>query len=265
MSDWVKIINDPQGSIFEIVIDRADKLNAMQLGMLMAIAESIHMAERTPGVRLVVIRAEGKSFCAGLDLMAMGGNADYMGENWADHPHHTVRTWQAQLNRIADSPLPSLALIHGHCLGIGTELALACDFRYAAPESSLSLEETRIGLIPDVGGTTRLTQLIGPGRAKELILTGRRIDAPTAERWGLVNQIIPQDNFSQAAQALADEINHCAPLAVAAAKRVIHGVMNAQEGMRLEASEQAPLFRSEDLQIGAQAAMLRQKPEWKWR
>ena len=129
----------------------------------------------------------------------------------------------------------------------------------------MSLEETRLGLIPDVGGTTRLTQLIGLSRAKSMILTGRRIDAVTAEKWGLINEIVSQENHDSAAQSLAEEIVGCAPLAVAGAKRVIKAVVDESIGLQLEQIEQAPLFLTEDLQEGIQAAIQRRPPQWKRR
>lgn len=248
--------------LFEITLNRPDKRNAIQVGMLTDLAQAVATAEKTDGVRLIVLRGAGKAFCAGLDLAAMGGNIEQFGEDWFKRPHELTRYWQACLNRLVESPLPTLALLHGYCLGVGTEIALACDLRYADPAARLSLEETRIGIIPDVGGTTRLTQLIGPGRAKEMIFTARRIQAETAERWGLVNRLVPQTDFDKAARALAEEIAGCAPLAVAASKRVIQGVLQEETGLHLETIEQAPLFHTRDLQIGAQAALSKQQPDW---
>jgi enoyl-CoA hydratase/carnithine racemase len=258
------ILTEHKGLVFEIILNRPDKRNAIQVQMLTDLATAVAKAEKTQGVRLITIRGAGKAFSSGLDLTAMGGNVEQFGEDWANRPHELTRYWQACLNRLTDSPLPTLALLHGYCIGAGTEIALACDLRYADPETTLSLEETKNGLIPDVGGSTRLTQLIGPARAKEMIFTSRRIDPATAEKWGLINRIVPIDEFDQAAQTLAEEISGCAPLAVAAAKRVIQGVLSEEDGLRLEMMEQAPLFHTKDLQIGVQAAMLKQKPEWTW-
>ncbi|MCI0709194.1 MAG: enoyl-CoA hydratase/isomerase family protein [Chloroflexi bacterium] len=251
--------------IFEIKLNRPEKRNAMTIQMLMELAGAVAEAERTGGVRLIVVRGEGKMFSAGLDLMSMGGAPEEFGDDWMHHSHEVSRAWQACLNRLANASLPSLALIHSYAIGVGLELALACDLRYAAPDVRLSLEETRVGLIPDVGGTTRLTGLIGPGRAKEMIYTARRIDAETAERWGLVNRVVAYEEFDSAAMELVEEISGCSPLAVSAAKRVIQGILDEQRGMTMEASEIAPLFHTEDLQIGAQATMMKQKPEWKWK
>ncbi len=263
MRDWIK--TEVHDNWFEIIFNRPDKRNAIQIGLLEDMAEAVGIAERTPNMRLIVLRGEGKSFSAGLDILAMGGNAEVMGEDWTQRPHETTRHWQAQVTRLTESTLPVLALIHGHCLGAGMEIALACDFRVAAPNLKMSLEETRVGIIPDVGGTTRLTQLVGATRAKELILTSRRIDAETADRWGILNDIVPHEEFEATAQKWADEISRCAPLAVSAAKRTIQGVLNETPGLNLEAIEQAPLFHTEDLQIAMGSVLQRATPEWKWR
>lgn len=263
MEDWIK--TEVHENWFEIILNRPDKRNAIQIGLLEDLAKTVAQAERTPNMRLIVLRGEGKSFSAGLDILAMGGNAEVMGEDWMQRPHETTRHWQAQVNRLADSSLPVLALIHGHCLGAGMEMALACDFRVAAPNLKMSLEETRVGIIPDVGGTTRLTQLVGATRAKEMILTSRRINAETADRWGILNDIVPFEDFADVAQKWANDVSRCAPLAVSAAKRAIQGVLDESAGLNLEAIEQAPLFHTEDLQIAMSSVMQRAAPEWKWR
>jgi enoyl-CoA hydratase/carnithine racemase len=121
------------------------------------------------------------------------------------------------------------------CLGLGLELALACDLRIAAEGTQLGLPESRLGLIPDVGGTTRLTRLVGPARAKELIMMGRSFDVAYAERWGIVNQVVPGDELQACGRALAEEIAAAAPLAVSYAKKVINGVADIDRGLQLEA------------------------------
>lgn len=256
------ILTGHKAHIFEITLNRPEKRNAIQLKMLRLLAEAVDEAEKLPQIRLIVIRGAGKAFSAGLDLQVMGGVAGEFGDEWMQRPHEVTRAWQSCLNRLAQSPLPSLALIHGYCLGAGLETALACDFRYAAPDAILSLEETHIGLVPDVGGTTRLAQLIGVARAKEMIFTARRVDAATAERWGLVNRLLPFEEFDGATESLANEIAGCAPLAVAAAKRILHGIANEAPGLHLEQIEQAGLFHTQDLQEGIMAAIERRAPNW---
>jgi enoyl-CoA hydratase/carnithine racemase len=259
------ILSEQKNHIFEITLNRPEKRNAIQIKLLHDLADCVDGAQALEGVRLIVIRAAGKAFSAGLDVNAMGGMSEVFGENWLEQMHQVTRYWQSALNRVRESGIPTLVLIHGYCLGLGLEISLSCDFRYVAEDATMSLEETRLGMIPDVGGTTRLTQLVGVSRAKELILTGRRIDAVTAEKWGLANRVIAAEALDEAAIDLADEIAGCSPLAVAAAKRVIHGIADEGIGLHLEQIEQAPLFRTEDLQEGMQAAMERRSPQWKRR
>ncbi len=120
-------------------------------------------------------------------------------------------------------------------------------------------------MIPDVGGTTRLTRLVGPARAKELIFTGRRFDAADAERWGIVQYVVGRDDLEAKAGELAAEIALAAPLAVGMAKRVIDGLADVDRGLMLEGWAQSQLFASEDFLEGAQAFMMRRPPQFKGR
>ncbi|NJL93228.1 MAG: enoyl-CoA hydratase/isomerase family protein [Anaerolineae bacterium] len=184
------VLTQQRGTIFEIILNRPDKRNALTVQMLQAVAQACATAERTPGVRAIVLRGEGKGFCAGADLASMGGMPEALGDDWRGQGYTATRMWQENIHRLQLSPLPTLALVHGYTLSGGLELALGCDLRIAAEDTLLGLEEAQLGIIADAGGTTRLTTLIGPSRAKELLFTGRRIDAITAERWGLVNQVV---------------------------------------------------------------------------
>jgi enoyl-CoA hydratase/carnithine racemase len=169
--------------------------------------------------------------------------------------------FQDLVGRFARSPLPTIALLHGFALGLGLELALACDLRLAAEGTRLGLPEGRLGLIPDVGGTTRLTRLVGPGRAKEMILTGSPIEAAKAEQWGLVNGLCPLPDLRAQGLALAAEISECAAPAVSAAKRVIEGAADLERGLALEAWAQAGLVGTEEFRRRQPAPGRRQAAE----
>lgn len=251
-----------EGEVFEIILNRPDKRNALRVQMLIGIAEAVAQAEKIAGVRAIILRGEGACFCAGLDLMSMGGMPEYMGETWREQGNQATRLWQESIHRLQQSTLPTIALLHSYTLGAGLELALGCDFRLAAEDTLISLEEARLGLIPDAGGTTRLTHLVGASRAKELILTGRRIDAATADRWGLVNSVMAADQLHNAGRQLAAEIAACAPLAVSAAKRAVNAVEGVISGLHYEMIEQLGLFKSQDLLEGIQAAIERRPARW---
>ena len=169
------------------------------------------------------------------------------------------------MKRLERLEMPTIQLLHGHCLELAFELALACDLRIAAEGTLLGLPETRLGIIPDVGGTTRLTRLVGPARAKELIFTGRRFDATFAEGWGIVNYTVAHGALFAKGDELAAEIAEAAPLAVGMAKRVIDGLADIDRGLMLEGWAQSQLFGTEDFMEGAQAFMTRRPPQFKGR
>lgn len=250
-------------SLIEITITRPDKRNAINWPMMEDLSAAIDSVERTKGARVVLLRGEGTGFSAGIDLMGFGDLIERFGENWRENLFPLTAAYQAIVNKFERCSLPIIALLHGYCLGLGFELALACDFRIAAEGTKIGLPETRLGIIPDVGGTTRLTRLIGPARAKELIMTGRNIDLNDAERWGLVNYVVPVKELMSKAENLASEISQSAPLAVSYTKRVIDGLSDLERGLSLEAWAQSVLMHSEDFANGAQAMLTKQPVEWK--
>jgi enoyl-CoA hydratase/carnithine racemase len=256
------ILTHQRNHLFEIVLNRPDKRNAIDWSMLQALGVAIDQAEQTPGVRAVLIRAEGSAFSVGLDLTGLQGVIEQFGDAWRENLFPVTAAMQHILNRVEACSLPVIALLHGYCLGLGMELALACDFRIAAEGVRLGLPETRLGLIPDVGGTTRLTRLIGAGRAKELILTGKQIDTALADRWGIVNHVVPAEALLAKGEALAAELAEAAPLAVSYAKRVINELGDTQRGLNVESWAQSVLMRSQDFEIGAAAVLTKQKPVW---
>jgi enoyl-CoA hydratase len=256
------VLTQHNDAVFEIILNRPDKRNALTVQMLQAVAVATEEAEQTPGVRAIVLRGEGKGFCAGADLASMGGMVKALGENWKQKGYTATRMWQTNIHRLQLSPLPTIALVHGYTLSGGLELALGCDFRIAAENAVLGLEEAQLGIIADAGGTTRLTSLIGPSRTKELLFTGKRIKADVAERWGLVNEVVPKDELQAAGEKWVSEIMSCAPLAVSATKRVINALDDVAQGFHLEMVEQFPLFHTEDTDIAIEARMKRRKPDW---
>jgi enoyl-CoA hydratase/carnithine racemase len=248
--------------LIEIVLNRGERRNAIDWPMLEALGAAIDQAEQTPGARAILIRAEGPCFSVGLDLTGLQSVIEQFGERWRENLFPVTAAMQHILNRVESCSLPTIALLHRYCLGLGLELALACDFRIAAEGTRLGLPESRLGLIPDVGGTTRLTRLVGAGRAKELIMTGRQIEAAQAEAWGILNAVAPADDLLAKGEALAAELAEAAPLAVSYAKRVINELTDVQRGLQAEAWAQSVLMRSKDFEIGAAALLSKQKATW---
>ncbi|MCB9421640.1 MAG: enoyl-CoA hydratase/isomerase family protein [Ardenticatenaceae bacterium] len=261
MTDLVR--TEQRGPIFEIVLNRPDKRNAINMELFRGVDTAVFQANKTPNLRAVLIRGEGKAFSAGIDVSALLGLAQEYGPHWQTRMRSITDEFQGILTRLERLELPTIALLHGHCLGLALELALACDIRIAAEGTLLGLPETRLGFIPDVGGTTRLTRLVGPARAKELIFTGRQFDTTYAERSGIVNAVVPADELLAKGEELAAEISLAAPLAVGMAKRVIDGLADVDRGLQLEGWAQSQLFNSEDFMEGAQSFMMKRPPQWK--
>ncbi|MBZ0280663.1 MAG: enoyl-CoA hydratase/isomerase family protein [Anaerolineae bacterium] len=257
------ILTQRRDHLFEIILNRPEKRNAISWPMMTELDAAFIEVEKASGVRAVLIRAEGSGFSAGIDLTAFMDMSDRFGEGWRDNLFPLTAAYQAVLNKVERCSVPVIALLHGYCLGLGFELALACDFRIIAEGTKIGLPESRLGLIPDVGGTTRLTRLVGPARAKELVMTGRHIDLACAEQWGIANYVLPADEVLGRGEALAAEIAQAAPLAVSYAKRVIDGISDIDRGLQLESWAQAQLMRTQDFEIGVQAMLTKQQAEWK--
>lgn len=263
MSD--QVTTRQEGPIVEIVLNRPAKRNAINLTMMQALDAAITEVEKTEAARAVIIRGEGNGFSSGIDLKGFPSIAEVFGENWQDNLFPVTAYMQGVLNRIEQCRLPVIGLLHGFCFGLGLELALVCDLRIATESTTLGFRESRIGLIPDVGGTTRLTRLVGPARAKELIMTGRDFGADFAERWGIVNHVVAEDGLVARGRALADELVAAAPLAVSYAKRIINGIADIERGLQLEAWAQSVLIRTEDFANGAAGMLTNDAVEWKGR
>ncbi|MET1233053.1 MAG: enoyl-CoA hydratase-related protein [Candidatus Limnocylindrales bacterium] len=169
--------------------------------------------------------------------------------------------------QLAELPMPTIAAIEGDALGGGLELALCCDLRIASARARLGLPEVRLGVLPGSGGTQRLPRIVGPARAKELILTGRIITADEAERIGLVNQVVPAGEARQAAGVMADEIAGRGPLAVREAKRLIDAALDLDldAGLAAELDASERIFDSEDMLEGAEAFFAKRDPEYRGR
>ncbi len=256
------ILTQQRDSIFEIVLNRPDKRNAINIDLFEAFDTAVAEANRTPNIRAVLIRGAGKVFSAGIDITSLLMLPQKYGAEWLLRARWVTDEFQAVLTRLERLELPTIALLHGHCLGMAFELALACDIRIAAEGTQMGLPETRLGLIPDVGGTTRLTRIVGPARAKELIFTGRSFDAAYAARWGIVNYTVPEADLMPKAEALAAELNQAAPLAIGMAKRVIDGLSDVDRGLQLEGWAQSQLFGTEDFMEGARSFMERRPPKF---
>jgi enoyl-CoA hydratase/carnithine racemase len=210
------VLTEDFGPVRHIGLNRPEKRNAMNQELLLALGQALRQASCDPAVHCVVLRGEGKVFSAGVDLMELAESSNTPGML---RPFRQVFLDCANL--CEEMAKPVICQIHRTCVGGALEVALGCDLRIASSDSSFGLPEVKFGIIPDVGGSTRLPAVVGLGRAKELIMTARTIDAAEAERIGLVNRVVAPEQLDQATQALIDELLANSHIAVGRAKRVI--------------------------------------------
>jgi enoyl-CoA hydratase/carnithine racemase len=258
------IVTRREDALLYIGLNRPEKRNAIHREVLRDLTEAVAAAERERDVRAVILYGEGPVFSAGVDFGMLGG--DVAGEP-ARPFRALVGDMQAALSRLETIEKPVIAALHRYVPGLALELALACDLRVATSDCQLGLPEVRVGLIPDVGGTTRLVRTVGYAKAKELILTGRMIDAATALAIGLVHQVVPPGEHLNAAAALGREIGANAPLAVGLAKRAIDLAADAdkQTSLHMELLAQSILVRTDDAREGAEALAARRTPQFRGR
>lgn len=207
---------EDRGPVRHIVLNRPEKRNAMSQELLRALGSALGAASADESVHCVVLRGEGPVFSAGVDLMELAASANEPG---------TLRPFRNTFlecpNLCEAMPKPVVCQIHRTCVGGALEVALGCDLRIASSDAQFGLPEVKFGIIPDVGGSTRLPAVVGLGRAKDLIMTARTIDAAEAERIGLINRVVAPEELEQATQALVEELLANSHVAVGRAKRVI--------------------------------------------
>ncbi len=210
------VTTEDRDAVRHVILNRPEKRNAMSQELLRALAQALREAAAEESVHCVVLRGEGKVFSAGVDLVELIASAQTPGKL---RPFR--ETFLECANLCEEMAKPVICQIHHTCVGGALEVALGCDLRIAAEGSQFSLPEVKFGIIPDVGGSSRLPAVVGLGRAKELIMTARTIDAAEAERIGLVNRVVAPEELEQAVAALTEELLANSHVAVGRAKRVI--------------------------------------------
>jgi 2-(1,2-epoxy-1,2-dihydrophenyl)acetyl-CoA isomerase len=195
-----------------VTLNRPEKLNALNQELLSALPEALQALADNDDVRCVVLTGAGRGFCAGGDVSAMASGEAVSG--MSDDPVKRLRQQEEASRLLHEMPKPTIAMINGAVAGAGLSLALACDIRYAAESARVGSAFARVGFSGDFGGTWHMQRLIGPAKARELYFTGELIDAREAERLGLFNRTVPDDQLREETMALAAKITNGPPIAL---------------------------------------------------
>jgi enoyl-CoA hydratase len=246
-----------ENAIMLITINRPDKLNALNKTVLDELHAAVDEIYNNSAIKsAIIIGAGAKAFVAGADISEFQGLKHSEGMALA-------QKGQDIFQKIEDSPKPIIAAVNGFALGGGCELAMACHFRIAADNAKFGQPEVNLGLIPGYGGTQRLTQLIGKGRAIEFMITGNMLDAATALQYGLVNYVVPQEELLNKAKSILELVNTKAPLAVGRCIKAANAVFNhTKDGFAEEVKLFGECFATEDMVEGTSAFLEKRKPNF---
>ena len=251
------VLNTRSGNaICTITLSRPDKLNSFNKALRADLLDAIKAAQDDPAVRVIVFKGSGKGFCAGADL----------GEGLENNVERQLKEeYKPFLMAIYNCPKPCIAQVHGTAAGIGAALAMVCDLVIMSDDAYVYLAFAAIGLIPDGGLNWYLYNALGPRRAFETIVEGRRLTADECLTHGICNEVVPRDQLDEAVSRRAEKLAAGAPLAQAAAKKLLRrmGELNLSEAIDLEAETQLPLSKTDDCKNAVAAFLNKEKPVFK--
>jgi len=265
-NDLLKVERD--GHIAWLILNRPEKRNALNMAFFPRLSELVAQLDEDPEVRVVVIKAEGRSFSVGMDLAEASSGDLFAGAGVDDRERlrRKIIEMQENVNIIERCRKPVIAAVHGHCVGGGIDIITACDIRIASKDAIFSIAETRIAIIADVGTLQRLPTIIGQGWFRELALTGRFFTAAEALQMGLVTRVCEdRETLYTEARKLAEEIAANSPLTVQGTKDVINYTRDngVYPGLDYVAQKNAAVLVSEDLMEAFQAFMQKRPPKFK--
>lgn len=235
---------DRDGPVATVTLCRPDVLNAQTPAMWTALRD---IGRELPGdVRVVVVRGEGRAFSAGLDLSAAGSTAAELAALDAEQAAARIAEYQEAFSWLRRPDIVSVAAVQGHAVGAGFQLALACDLRVLADDARFTMAEVSLGLVPDLGGTKRLVELVGYARALEMCVTGRRVDAAEADRMGLANLVVPRADLDSAVADLVAAVLAAPREAVVEIKALLAGAAGRSYASQLAAEREAQVRRIRD-------------------
>jgi enoyl-CoA hydratase/carnithine racemase len=251
------IIVDREDHVGIIALNRPDHLNTFSTDMARELNQALLELDDDQDVRVVVVKGQGKAFCAGIDISEFHGKTNHEYRQW-------VGLMEKMAEVIADMKKPVIASAHGYAVANGAGLVAASDLAIAAEGTKLGVHAVNIGLFC-MGPAVPLSRSLGRKRSLELLLTGELIDARKAEEWGIINKVVPEDQLESATMALAKKLAEKSPLAVQMGKRAYYGMSDLDYKKALEYSNEmfAALCVTEDAKEGVEAFLAKRQPVWK--
>jgi 2-(1,2-epoxy-1,2-dihydrophenyl)acetyl-CoA isomerase len=261
VSDAVLLVEDV-GAVRTLRLNRPEVLNAFNDELLIALGAAVKAAARDDAVRCVVVGASGRAFCSGQDLDTV---KERMGDpNAPELGEHLRNLYNPVIRQIRTMEKPVIASVNGVAAGAGCSLAIACDLRVASERASLIEVFINVGLVPDSGSTFVLPRLVGMSRAMEMAFTGRKVDAETALEWGLVNQVVAEDELEAATMKLARKLASMPTRGIGLTKRAMNRAWTSglDEQLEYEALLQTTAGQTADHHEGVKSFLEKRKPEF---